>query len=120
MEPLIVASFFIFTRVIVTSNEESLKEVALEEVRESMRETVNNIAIIASVAKPFQPLLRTDGESLILHMVNHKGIKSVSGFKGTDTVKCCSAHLGGHEERIFQSDGPISVRFIKFLQFGKI
>lgn len=56
---IIVVSFILFAKMMVSSNQENLKKVALAEVQESMRETVNNIAIHVDMVRE-----RMDRESV--------------------------------------------------------
>ena len=104
---VIVASFLIFARVIVSSNEQNLREVALEEVRESMRETVNNIAIHVDTVRERMDVEATAYITDISNRMLMGGVSSVEDI--LEYLKVCDENELGQAVEVLYTlqDGTV-------------
>ena len=77
---IVAVAFVIFAHTVVSNNKENLKQVALAEVQESMKEMVNNITIhIESVQ------MRVE-EQVMVDIIDLENRMTKGGVKGTDDL----------------------------------
>jgi len=100
---LMCATFLLFSRSVVTSNRESLREVALAGVRESMQETINNMLVKIEMVRT---RMSHDAEILIKDTASRISRTEISEVSDVaEQMKVCEEnHLGSKLQAIYFLD----------------